>query len=182
MDLDYLAWPDPITNERPDYEPDYGVASGLPKSLSHRKPIVPAVSEAKRIAIFEAFIVSVFPTKARLVMKNDIVNPIPPRIPAPEICRQFKSGGKRHMPLATATKHRNVTPKGLPRIKPAVMPTLFVLVTFCIQSAPTKMPVFASAKIGKMMGIADRLEGAAPEDLRNRNRNANGSYYNLFGS
>jgi len=58
-------------------------------------------------------------------------------------------GRKRQMPLATATKQRNVTPKGLPKIKPAVIPRLFVLDRFCIHSAPTKIPVFESAKIGK---------------------------------
>ena len=90
------------------------------------------MSDAKRIAMFEAFIVSPFPTNARLAMKIDIVNPIPPRIPAPTICPQFKSDGKRHRPIATARKHNNVTPNGLPKIKPAMLPTVFVLVTLCI--------------------------------------------------
>jgi hypothetical protein len=40
-----------------------------------------------------------------LAMK--IENPMPPRIPVPAICRQFMSGGKRHRPLATATKQSN---------------------------------------------------------------------------
>ena len=153
------------------------VVSGLPKSLSHRKPVAPAIREAIRIAIFEAFVVSIFPINARLAMKIDIVNPTPPRIPAPEICRQFKSDGKRHMPLATATKHRSVTPKGLPRIKPAMMPTLFVLVPLCIQSVPTTMPVFANAKIGKMMkatGLCKKSSSLWEGDSRSLSWGENG--------
>lgn len=119
---------------------------GLPQLRSHRKPPAPAVSEAKRMAIWEALIVSGFPAKARLVMKIDIVKPIPLRTPAPKTFRQFRSGGKWQMPLATATKQRNVTPKGLPKIKPAVMPRLFVLDRICIHSAPTKYPYWKVRK------------------------------------
>ncbi len=43
------------------------VSSGLPNNFSHRKPIVPAVSEASKIAIFEAFIRFGSPVKARFV-------------------------------------------------------------------------------------------------------------------
>ena len=85
-----------------------------------------------------------------------MVNPMPLRIPSRKTCCQFMSGGKRQMPLATATRQNNVTPKGFPTIKPAVMPRLFVLVRFYIQSAPTKIPEFASAKIGKRAQNAKR--------------------------
>ena len=50
-------------------------------SMSHRKPIVPAVAEAARMAIFEALMASGFPTKARLAMKMAMVKPMPPRMP-----------------------------------------------------------------------------------------------------
>src|SRR4029077_10026548 len=117
----------------------------------HRKPSTPASRDANKIAIFEAFIVCGSAEKARLAMNIDIVKQIPPRITASTTCDHFKSDGNWHIPLATATKQRNVTPRGFPAIKPAAMPALFALVKWCIQSAPTTMPVFASAKIGKMM-------------------------------
>ncbi len=123
---------------------------GLPSSFSHRKPIVPAVNEASKIAIFEAFIVSKFPTKAKFVIKIDIVKPMPPKSPAPKTCHQFKSSGNLQMPIATATKLSSVMPKGLPKTKPPMMPKLFALVEFCAQSGPMMMPVFARAKIGKI--------------------------------
>src|SRR2546430_4449859 len=94
----------------------------------------PATREANKIAIFEAFMVCGFAEKVRLVMKIDIVKPIPPRIPAPTTCDHFKWDGNWHIPLATATKQGNVTLKGFPAIKPAAMPTLFALLKWCIQS------------------------------------------------
>ena len=48
------------------------------------KPIVPAISEAIRIAIFELFTMSAL-SNTRSVMKIDIVKPIPPKKPAPII-------------------------------------------------------------------------------------------------
>ncbi len=126
-------------------------SAALPNSLSHRKPIIPAVTEASKIAIFEAFIVSEFPTKARFVIKIDIVKPIPPNSPAPKTCRQFKSTGSRQMPIETATKLKSVTPKGFPITRPPMMPELFAFVKSCAQSEPMTMPVFASAKIGRIM-------------------------------
>src|SRR5215831_4363788 len=69
------------------------VASDLLKNLSHRIPTAPAVNEARRMAIFEALMISVFPAKARLVMKIHMVNPIPPRIPGPTICDHRKPTG-----------------------------------------------------------------------------------------
>ena len=54
------------------------------------------------------------------------------------------------MPIETATKLKSVMPKGLPKTKPPMIPRLFAPVKFCAQSAPITMPVFASAKIGKI--------------------------------
>jgi hypothetical protein len=54
------------------------VGSGWPKSLNHKKPSTPAVSDARRMAIFDAVMWSACPGNAKLVMKIDIVNPTPP--------------------------------------------------------------------------------------------------------
>ena len=47
--------------------------------------MVPAVIDAKRIAIFEPLISAGLVAKARFVMKIDIVKPIPPSRPAPKM-------------------------------------------------------------------------------------------------
>jgi hypothetical protein len=44
--------------------------TGLPSSLSQRKPATPAVSESARIAVFEAFISSAFPAKATVAIAS----------------------------------------------------------------------------------------------------------------
>src|SRR3712207_7181893 len=46
-------------------------------------------------SIFEALTTSASPTKARFVMKMDIVKPMPPRSPAPKTWCQFRSSGRR---------------------------------------------------------------------------------------
>jgi hypothetical protein len=58
-------------------------SSGAPMNLSQAKPARPAVIEASTIAIFEALMTPAWPAYARLVMKMDIVNPMPPSRPAP---------------------------------------------------------------------------------------------------
>ena len=45
---------------------------------SHKNPTTPAITEARRMAILELFII-VSSSNARSVMKMDIVKPIPPR-------------------------------------------------------------------------------------------------------
>ena len=79
--------------------------------------------------------------------------------------------------MATARTHNNVTPNGLPKIKPAMMPMVFVLVTLCIQSVPTTMPVFANANIGKMTkatGLCKKSSSLWEGDSRSLSLEENG--------
>ena len=61
------------------------ISSGLPSSFSQIKPIVPAVNDASKIAIFALFVICES-VNARFVIKIDIVKPMPPRTPAPMMC------------------------------------------------------------------------------------------------
>src|SRR5262252_5192862 len=157
-------------------------AEGLPNNFPHRKPRMPAVNEASKIAIFEALIISKLPTNARFVIKIYIMKPMPPRSPAPKICPQCRSSGSRHMPTATATTLNSVIPTGLPITRPPMMPTLFALVRLCAQSVPMTIPVFAKAKIGRMTNAtglcntcSSRCEGEAASSSWAENGIANAS-------
>ena len=99
----------------------------LAQNRNHRKPSKAATSEASSIAIFEAVMIAGSAEKARLVINIDIVKPMPPSSPAPKMCDHCTSGGKRHIPTATAAKQSIMTPRGLPAINPAAMPMLFAL-------------------------------------------------------
>ena len=55
----------------------------------------------------------------------DIVNPIPPSIPAPTILLHFKSRGNEHIPKLTAANENNQIPKGLPTTRPNIIPIVF---------------------------------------------------------
>ena len=91
--------------------------------LSHRKPIVPAISEERRIAIFELLTMSVL-SKASRVMKIDIVKPIPPKKPAPIIFFHFKSVGNTQSPKPTPINEKSQMPKGFPITSPSIIPKL----------------------------------------------------------
>ena len=110
--------------------------------------MLPAVTDASNMAIFDALINSASPVKARLVMKIDIVKPMPPSIPAPNTCFRFMPNGSRQIPSNTAIKTSSVIPKGLPMTKPVTIPMLFALLRSCAQLEPITIPVFAKAKIG----------------------------------
>jgi hypothetical protein len=58
-------------------------------------------------------------------MKMDIANPMPPGRRAPKIWRQLKFGGNLQIPRATAVKHLNAMPDGLPMNSPVAMPMPF---------------------------------------------------------
>jgi len=95
-------------------------------SFSHRKPNVPDKKEAIKMAIFEKIITS-SPSflKANRVIKIDIVNPIPPNIPAPNMFFHFKSLGNLLMPKLTARKENSKIPSGFPTTRPKIIPIEF---------------------------------------------------------
>ena len=55
-------------------------------------------------------------------MKMDIVNPIPPSIPAPSILVHFRSLGNEHIPAVTARNENSQIPNGFPTTRPNIIP------------------------------------------------------------
>ena len=85
----------------------------LSVSLRKINPIVPAINEANRIAIFELVTMSSF-SNARSVTKIDIVKPMPPKKPAPTIFFHFKSDGITQSPKPVPINEKRKIPKGFP--------------------------------------------------------------------
>ena len=138
-----------------------------PNPISHKNPTLPADIDASNMAIFDALINATSPVNAKLVMKIDIVKPMPPRSPAPKTCFQFISAGSRHTPNNTAMKATSVMPNGLPMTRPIKMPKLLVLLRSCSQLDPITMPVLARAKIGsikKATGLCRRCSSMCDGD------------------
>ena len=54
----------------------------------------------------------------------DMVNPIPPKIPAPSIFFHFNSFGKAQSPAPTPINEKSHIPTGFPMTRPAIIPTL----------------------------------------------------------
>ena len=82
------------------------------------------MSELSKMLILELWTISGL-SKARIVIKIDIVNPIPLKKPAAMMCFQFTSPGNSDKPDFTAKKLNRTMPKGFPMNKPAKMPRLF---------------------------------------------------------
>lgn len=118
--------------------------------LKMRKPATPATSELSKMLIFELWTIAAL-SKAKTVIKIDIVNPIPPKKPAAMICFQSTSSGNSDKPILTAKKLNKAMPKGLPTSNPAKMPKLFDVIKPSVQFPVSAMPVFASAKSGMMI-------------------------------
>ena len=86
--------------------------------------MVPAIKEDIRIVIFVPVMISLS-LKAKSAIKIDIVNPMPPKNPAPKICFHFKSDGNVQKPMDTAKNENKQIPNGLPITKPINIPMLF---------------------------------------------------------
>ena len=111
------------------------------------KPTAPATSELIKMLIFELWTILGSP-KASKVMKMDMVNPMPPKKPAPIMCFQVRSAGNWDKPTLTASRLNSDMPSDFPANRPAKIPRLFNVNKPPIQSPDRAMPVFASAKIG----------------------------------
>ncbi len=103
------------------------------------------MSDAVKTAIFEALTNSACSPNARLVIKIEIVNPMPPSMPAPIRWRQRTSVGSVQMPIVTAMADTSATPRGFPITRPRITPKLFGPVTSSAQFVPKTIPVLASA-------------------------------------
>ena len=83
-------------------------------------------------------------------MKIDIVNPMPPKNPAPSMFFHFKSLGKVQSPNPTPINEKSQIPIGFPKINPTRIPMLLECVNPLPQSFPKAMLVLAKANNGKM--------------------------------
>ena len=121
----------------------------LSVSLRKINPIVPAINEAIRIAIFE-LLTTLSLANARSVMKIDMVKPIPPKNPAPIMFFHFKSDGITQSPKPTPINEKRKIPKGFPIVRPAMIPRLFVCSKPLCHVSPMAIHVFATANKGRI--------------------------------
>ena len=80
----------------------------------------------------------------------DIVNPIPPNIPAPKIFFHFKSLGSLQIPIVTAKKEKRKIPNGLPTTSPSIIPIEFAWLNPSCQLPFMAMQVLAMANNGRI--------------------------------
>ena len=86
--------------------------------------------------------------KASSVIKIDMVNPIPPKNPAPRICAHDNSPALWERPDRIAKKLAVTIPRGLPMNNPVKTPRLFGDCNSLIHLPVNTIPVFARAKSG----------------------------------
>ncbi len=84
-------------------------------------------------------------------MKMDIVKPIPPKKPAPNMFFHFRSAGKEQSPSPAPINEKRQMPKGFPSTSPAIIPKLLVCPKPLCQSSPMAMHVLVSANKGSIM-------------------------------
>ena len=92
-------------------------------SFKLTNPIIPAIKEESRMMNFALFII-VTSSKANKVTNMDIVKPIPPKNPTPNMDCQFKSRGSLQIPNFTANKLSRKIPTGFPTMSPKAIPML----------------------------------------------------------
>jgi len=104
------------------------------------------------MAIFENVITS-SPSflKAKSVMKMDIVKPIPPSIPAPNMFFHFRSLGNLQIPKLTARNEKSQIPNGFPKTRPKMIPIEFSWLNPSCQSPLMAMQVLEIANKGRIM-------------------------------
>lgn len=96
---------------------------GFKYNFNNKKPKTPAVKEAIKITNFELLMI-VWSSKARSVIKIDIVNPIPPKSPTPKMDFQLSLFGSLQSPIDTAINVKRKMPNGLPTMRPSAIPKL----------------------------------------------------------
>ena len=101
------------------------------------------------MAIFE-LVITWASSKARSVIKIDIVKPIPPNIPAPIMFPHFKSLGNAHSPKRIPSKEKSPIPNGLPTISPNKIPNEFEYVNPSCQFESMAIHVLAIANKGRI--------------------------------
>jgi hypothetical protein len=122
-------------------------------SLRITRPITAEIIGAMIIPNLEAVTISE-DSKARFVMKIDIVKPIPARQPAPVIHFQLRLSGSIPIPDLTAKYENRQIPAGLPKTRPVIIPKELEEVIFEIISEGIIIAVFARANRGSIKNAA----------------------------
>ena len=93
----------------------------LQNLFNHKNPTIPDSNEATRIINLALLIIAAL-SKANKLIKIDMVNPIPPKKPAPNNFFILKSLGNFANPISIARYENTIIPKGLPIIRPKIIP------------------------------------------------------------
>ena len=96
---------------------------GLRLNFRLKNPMIPATKEESRITNL-ALLMILWLSKAKRVMKIDMVKPMPPKKPTAINDFQLILEGSLQMPNVTAKKVNKKMPNGLPTISPSAMPIL----------------------------------------------------------
>ncbi len=114
------------------------------------KPIIAANADAIKILNLELF-TSEELVKARLLIKMDIVNPMPPRQPIPAIFLQVKPSCKLAKPAFTKIKGIENIPISFPATRPNIMPAELEFDKLPIISVGIIIAVLTKAKMGRII-------------------------------
>ena len=114
------------------------------------QPMTPAVSDASRMDILPPVRAAGF-VKARLLIKIDMVKPIPPKHDTPKIMGHVVPSGNSPHLRCTARRLNRKMPIGLPSTNPKKMPAPNGLNRTSKSPRPSILiPALASAKMGMM--------------------------------
>ena len=115
--------------------------------LNIQRPATPEDKDANITAIFELWAKTVSP-KARMVIKIDMVNPIPPRKAAPTRSLYLISSGNFAKPNLMAKRENKTMPNGFPKSSPVKIPAVWKATKLPSRFSEMRMPVLANAKSG----------------------------------
>ncbi len=118
--------------------------------LTFDKTIYPKIAEiveARSIANFD-WLTRWTSSNAKNETKIDIVNPMPPRQPAPRICFQQTEDDNLDQPKETTKNENNIIPRGLPSTKPRIIPRSKELEIVAKENFSITKAVLAKAKMG----------------------------------
>ena len=89
---------------------------------SANNPVTAAMADVSRMLIFPMSVMT-GSVNARLLMKMDMVNPMPPRSPIAATCPHVTPSGSEAAPVLTPMKLSRNMPRGLPMSSPKNIPS-----------------------------------------------------------
>ncbi len=116
---------------------------------NNKAPVKAEISEPNNTASFDSLIKREL-SKERLVMKIDIVNPIPATNPTDSNCKILTSSGIFPIFSLSARNENSVIPAALPMKSPSIIPRLSDELNSFIAAESMSIAVFTRAKIGSI--------------------------------